>query len=90
MHKLQNGDVYYESSDLDVWCGDRVLAGSYRSTAEMPPSYRRPGRGREATTLKRPPRVADGVITSMDEAAKRGVLPPATGEPPESDEAAHD
>jgi hypothetical protein len=90
MHKQANGDIYYESSHLDDWCRGRVLAGTYRSTAEMPASYRRPGRGREATALKRLPRVAEGVITSMDEAAKRGLFPPATGEPPESDEAAHD
>jgi hypothetical protein len=90
MHKLSNGDVYYESTELDEWCRDRVLAGSYASTAELPASYRRPGSRREATALKRLPRLAEGVMTSMDEAAKRGLLPPAAGGQPESDEAADD
>ena len=49
LHKLSNGDVFYELAELDEWCRNRVLAGTYRSTAEMPAAFRRPRRGREAT-----------------------------------------
>jgi hypothetical protein len=90
MHKQSNGDIYYESSDLDDWCRGRVLAGTYRSTAEMPASYRRPARGREATALNASPASPRASLHQMDEAAKRDLLSAATGEPPESDGAAHD
>ena len=48
MHKLVNGEVFYTPPELDEWCRNRVLAGTYRSTAEMPAAFRRPRREREA------------------------------------------
>jgi hypothetical protein len=49
LHKLSNGDVYYESAELDEWCRNRVLAATYGSTAEMPAAFRRPRRVGETT-----------------------------------------
>ena len=48
LHKQANGDVFYETAELDEWCRGRVLAGTFRSTAEMPATYRRPRRTGEA------------------------------------------
>jgi hypothetical protein len=44
MCKLLNGDVTYTPAALDAWAQARVLAGTFRSTAEMPGEYRRPVR----------------------------------------------
>jgi hypothetical protein len=58
IHKQSNGDVFYETAELDDWCRSRVLAGTYRTTAEMPSMYRRPGKGREAASTADPGQAA--------------------------------
>jgi hypothetical protein len=44
MCKQSNGDVSYTVPALDEWAQARMLAGTFRSTSEMPGRYRRPVR----------------------------------------------